>query len=119
MNLLSSLAVAASSAPAVPTGDAAREIGPGFAGFVATAAMVIVVIFLIRDMTRRIRRVRYAGTAEERQAELVERGRQRHADGEQFPPRGNPGPDGVVDPYSAGSGDDDDEGSGPGRDQTR
>lgn len=96
MNLLSSLAVAASSAPAVPTGDAAREIGPGFAGFVATAAMVIVVIFLIRDMSRRIRRVRYAGTAEERQAELVERGRERRAEGEEFPPTSNPGPDGAL-----------------------
>lgn len=97
MNLLSSLVVAASSAPAVPTGDAAREIGPGFAGFVATAAMVIVVIFLIRDMTRRIRRVRYAGTAEERQAELVERGRERQEQDGDFPPRGNPGPDGPLD----------------------
>lgn len=113
MNLLSSLAVAASSAPAVPTGDAAREIGPGFAGFVATAAMVIVVIFLIRDMSRRIRRVRYAGTAEERQAELVERGRQRHAEGEDFPPRGNPGPDGTI-----GAGNDDDD-PDAGRDQIR
>lgn len=110
MNLLSSLAVAASSAPAVPTGDAAREIGPGFAGFVATAAMVIVVIFLIRDMSRRIRRVRYAGTAEERQAELVERGRQRHAEGEEFPPAGHPGPD------AAGNDDDDPD---AGRDQSR
>ncbi|HXD29420.1 MAG TPA: hypothetical protein VN621_11760 [Arthrobacter sp.] len=90
VNLLSSLVIVASSAPAVPTGDAAREIGPGFAGFVATAAVVIVVIFLIRDMTRRIRRVRYAGTAEERQAELVERGRERHAEGEGFPPAGHP-----------------------------
>lgn len=90
MNLLSSLVVSASSAPAVPTGDAAREIGPGFAGFVATAAVVIVVIFLIRDMTRRIRRVRYAGTAEERQAELVERGRERHAESEAFPPAAPP-----------------------------
>lgn len=115
MNLLSSLVVAASSAPAVPTGDAAREIGPGFAGFVATAAMVIVVIFLIRDMTRRIRRVRYAGTAEERQAELVERGRARQAQGDEFPPRGTPGPDagsGTGDPDSGT--DDDAPGTGRG-----
>lgn len=117
MNLLSSLVVTASSAPAVPTGDAAREIGPGFAGFVATASMVIVVIFLIRDMTRRIRRVRYAGTAEERQAELVERGRARQAQDDDFPPGGNPGPD-------AGSGtgpvdDGNDEDPETGRDQSR
>jgi hypothetical protein len=61
--------------PSVPTGDAARAIGPGFAGFVATALLVIVVIFLIRDMVRRIRRVRYTAQAEERQRDLVERGR--------------------------------------------
>ncbi|WP_417217075.1 hypothetical protein [Arthrobacter sp.] len=119
MNLLSSLVVAASSAPAVPTGDAAREIGPGFAGFVATAAMVIVVIFLIRDMSRRIRRVRYAGTAEERQAELVERGRERHAQTEEFPPRGNPGPDGVIGSGSNNAQDDDGEGPDAGHGQDR
>ncbi|WP_146111914.1 hypothetical protein [Arthrobacter sp. MYb227] len=55
--------------------DAARSIGPGFVGFVATAALVIVTIFIIRDMTRRIRRVRYQGEAEARQQELVERGK--------------------------------------------
>ncbi len=116
MNLLSSLVVSASSAPAVPTGDAAREIGPGFAGFVATAAVVIVVIFLIRDMTRRIRRVRYAGTAEERQAELVERGRERHAASEGFPPAGNPGPDGATDAGNTRPGNDEaPEGTGRGQ----
>ncbi len=117
MNLFSSVLVAASSAPAVPTGEAAREIGPGFAGFVATAAMVIVVIFLIRDMTRRIRRVRYAGTAEERQNELVERGRERQAASDEFPPRSNPGPDGSI-RFGDGTEDNDDgpdSGQGPAR----
>jgi hypothetical protein len=33
--------------------------------------MVIVVIFLIWDMTRRIRRIRYQSEQQERQAELV------------------------------------------------
>lgn len=116
MNLLSSVLVAASSAPAIPTGDAASEIGPGFAGFVATAAMVIVVIFLIRDMTRRIRRVRYSGTAEERQAELVERGRERQAGSDEFPPRSNPGPDGNIGTADGNAGD---EGTDPGQGPSR
>lgn len=35
------------------------EVTPGLLGFLATLFLVIAVIFLIRDMTRRIRRVRY------------------------------------------------------------
>ena len=49
----------AATDPAVPTTDEDRfrDIGPGFAGFVATGLMVVVVIFLIVDMMRRIRRI--------------------------------------------------------------
>ncbi|MEE1619926.1 hypothetical protein V1259_00810 [Zafaria sp. J156] len=71
--------------PPAPTGDAARQIGPGFAGFLATALMVVAVIFLIRDMVRRIRRVRYAADAESRQQELVERGRELQPDDDALP----------------------------------
>lgn len=63
-----------SPSPAPINADAAQSIGPGFIGFVFTAAVAILTIFLIRDMTRRIRRVRYSGEAELRQAQLVERG---------------------------------------------
>ena len=35
------------------------QVTPGLLGFLATLFLVIAVIFLIRDMTRRIRRVRY------------------------------------------------------------
>jgi hypothetical protein len=55
--------------------DAAREIGPGFVGFVFTAFVAIAVILLVRDMQRRIRRVRYMSETEQRQQDMVERGR--------------------------------------------
>lgn len=74
--LLYAASVSPSPVPGVPTGDAAQSIGPGFAGFVATAVLVIVTIFIIKDMTRRIRRVRYTGEAMSRQQELVERGKE-------------------------------------------
>lgn len=111
VNVLSHLVIAASSTPAVPTGDAARAIGPGFAGFVATALMVIAVIFLIRDMTRRVRRVRYAGTAESRQADLVERGKALQGD-EDFPPPGTGGTASGSGPRHEGTQDDAGNGAG-------
>jgi flagellar biosynthesis/type III secretory pathway M-ring protein FliF/YscJ len=75
LNALSTAAVnlAATQSPSVPatTDEQYRDYGPGFVGFLATGAMVIVVIFLIWDMTRRIRRIRYQSEQQERQAELV------------------------------------------------
>ncbi|MGY5318242.1 hypothetical protein ACXA45_03285 [Neomicrococcus lactis] len=71
---------ASSTYPAAPTEDQAREIGPGFLGFIFTAFMVICVIFLLKDMTRRIRRVRYEAEATTRQRELVERGERERAE---------------------------------------
>lgn len=35
------------------------QVTPGLLGFLATLFLVIAIIFLIRDMSRRIRRVRY------------------------------------------------------------
>lgn len=71
---------ASATAPATPTGDAAREIGPGFLGFVFTAFIAIAAILLLKDMTRRIRRVRYEAEATTRQRELVERGERDRAE---------------------------------------
>ena len=48
--------------------------GPGFLGFVFTALLAVAVIFLIRDMIRRVRRVRYTSEAESRQDSMVQRG---------------------------------------------
>ncbi|WP_102161425.1 hypothetical protein [Zhihengliuella halotolerans] len=75
VNFMLVLASADPSLMEAPTGDAARSIGPGFVGFVATAFMVVAVIFLIRDMVRRIRRVRYQGEAQQRQSELMDKGK--------------------------------------------
>ncbi|EMQ99433.1 hypothetical protein [Paeniglutamicibacter gangotriensis] len=75
--MYSFLLYAASVSPSpVPAADAADSAVPGFASFVATAAVVIITIFLIRDMTRRIRRVRYRGEAQALQQELVEKGKE-------------------------------------------
>lgn len=84
MQTLFSAYLAATITPSVPTTDEDRfrDIGPGFAGFVATAVMVVVVILLIVDMMRRIRRIRYQSEQQERQAEMVLAGEEEAADRE-------------------------------------
>jgi hypothetical protein len=69
------------AATVTPSGDPTLKPGldpasvtPGTLGFLATLFVVVLVIFLIRDMVKRIRRVRY--TAEVEQARV-----QRAADG--------------------------------------
>ncbi|GAA1409075.1 hypothetical protein AUR04nite_23230 [Glutamicibacter uratoxydans] len=57
--------------------EKASDYGPGFLGFIFTAFMVIMGIFLIRDMIRRVRRVRYQSDAEARQEKMVSDGEQR------------------------------------------
>ncbi|THJ67895.1 hypothetical protein E8P82_03435 [Arthrobacter echini] len=44
------------------------SVTPGIEGFLATLFVVVLVIFLIRDMVKRIRRVRYAGEVEQARA---------------------------------------------------
>ncbi len=44
------------------------DVTPGTVGFIATFAMVVAVIFLIRDMSRRIRRINVEGRAREDEA---------------------------------------------------
>ncbi|GAA2558179.1 hypothetical protein HD598_000067 [Neomicrococcus aestuarii] len=95
MNFLVNL-YASSAYPSAPSEDAAREIGPGFLGFIFTAFLVVCVIFLIKDMTRRIRRVRYEAEATTRQRELVERGERERAESGLY--------DGVDSRPAAGSG---------------
>lgn len=41
------------------------QVTPGLLGFLFTLVMVVAVIFLIRDMSKRIRRVRYQGMMDE------------------------------------------------------
>ncbi|WP_246165495.1 hypothetical protein [Arthrobacter yangruifuii] len=61
MNFLYSLATAVTPAPdeTLAPGVAAEDVTPGLLGFLFTLFMVIAIILLIRDMTKRIRRVRY------------------------------------------------------------
>ena len=46
-------------------GTRESEIGPGIGGFIATFVMVAATVFLIRDMGRRIRRVRHRAMLEQ------------------------------------------------------
>lgn len=67
------LAVTPSPSPSVPQFDE-NQVTPGPWGFVATFAVAAVVVLLIIDMTRRVRRVNYRAEVEERlQEELRER----------------------------------------------
>lgn len=52
--------------PTTPPEFDPNTVTPGVAGFVAIALVAIATIFLLVDMTRRIRRVRYRGEVRER-----------------------------------------------------
>lgn len=51
--------------PGTPPGFDPNTVTPGVEGFIAIAVVAILVIFLLVDMTRRIRRVRYRGEIRE------------------------------------------------------
>ena len=61
MNFLYSLALAVTPAPeeTLAPGIDEKDVTPGLLGFIFTLFLALVIIFLIRDMTKRIRRVRY------------------------------------------------------------
>lgn len=60
-----------------PSPISADEVTPGWIGFAITAILMVVVVLLIFDMVRRIRRVRYRAEAQERiAAELEGNGRE-------------------------------------------
>ena len=72
MNFLYSLPLAVTPAPeeTLAPGVDPKDVTPGLLGFLLTLFLVIAIIFLIRDMTKRIRRVRYR---EQVATELMER----------------------------------------------
>ncbi|MCC3280116.1 hypothetical protein LJ754_13245 [Arthrobacter sp. zg-Y40] len=72
MNFLYSLPLAVTPAPdeTLAPGVDPKDVTPGLLGFIFTLFMVIAIVFLIRDMTKRIRRVRYR---EQLATELLER----------------------------------------------
>ncbi|HEY8293714.1 MAG TPA: hypothetical protein VIG41_00125 [Micrococcaceae bacterium] len=51
--------------PSLTPGLEADQVGPGFLGFLVTFGVVAIMFFLIRDMVKRIRRVRYRAQVEE------------------------------------------------------
>ncbi|WP_253904279.1 hypothetical protein [Arthrobacter sp. Br18] len=62
-------AMAPSEDPALREGLDPASVTPGTLGFLATLFVVIGVFFLIRDMTKRIRRVRYTAMVQEARLE--------------------------------------------------
>jgi hypothetical protein len=65
-----SILVLATTAPgdsgSLRPGLDADQVSPGFLGFLFTLFVVVIMFFLIRDMVKRIRRVRYRAQVEER-----------------------------------------------------
>lgn len=61
----------ATTDPAIPTQPGLRpgltedQVTPGLLGFIVTFAIVVIMFFLIRDMVKRVRRVRYRAQVEE------------------------------------------------------
>lgn len=66
--LVATVVVGADATPSPsPTPSLSDDsVTPGVVGFFVTAAIVVVVVFLILDMVRRMRRVRYREEARER-----------------------------------------------------
>lgn len=62
--VLAALAAAPSPSPTSTVPDV--DVTPGVAGFIAIAAVAILTILLVIDMTRRIRRTRYRSEIRER-----------------------------------------------------
>lgn len=70
MNLLYSVYLTVNPAPIegdLKPGLEEGDITPGLLGFLATLFLAVCVVFLIRDMVKRIRRVRYRAQAAEAQ----------------------------------------------------
>lgn len=59
LNLAATVTPTPGDDPSLRPGLDPAQVTPGLLGFLATLFLVIAVIFLIRDMARRIRRVRY------------------------------------------------------------
>ena len=80
--------VTPSDDPTLRPGLDPASVTPGTLGFLATLFIVVAVIFLIRDMVKRVRRVRYAAEVEQARAA-------RSSDGTASPMRGAAAGDGV------------------------
>ncbi|WP_258067089.1 hypothetical protein [Arthrobacter sp. GMC3] len=68
MHTLILIAATTPPSPPLPTlrpGLTEDQVTPGLLGFVITFSIVVVMFFLIRDMVKRVRRVRYRAQVEE------------------------------------------------------
>ncbi|MBT1002393.1 hypothetical protein KIH31_07235 [Paenarthrobacter sp. DKR-5] len=75
MHLLTALAAATPSpAPSLRPGLTDDQVSPGFLGFIVIFFLALAVVFLIRSMSKRIRRVRYQAQVLEEQNLLGEAG---------------------------------------------
>ncbi|WP_028280175.1 hypothetical protein [Arthrobacter sp. H5] len=73
LNLAAAVTPEPGDEPSLRPGLDPSQVTPGTLGFLATLFLVVAVIFLIRDMVKRIRRVRYRALAEEEAQQLRER----------------------------------------------
>ncbi|MFJ6281020.1 hypothetical protein [Arthrobacter subterraneus] len=89
LNLAATVTPAPGDEPSLRPGLDPSQVTPGLLGFLATLFLVVAVIFLIRDMARRIRRVRYREMANLE----AEEARQAGQSGEQFGAEGAAGPE--------------------------
>lgn len=96
LNLAAAVTPEPGDEPSLRPGLDPSQVTPGTLGFLATLFLVVAVIFLIRDMVKRIRRVRYRALAEEEAQQARERpedgGASRNAVDPDAP---GPGPDAV------------------------
>ena len=84
-HLLTELVLAVTPSPSPPPQFDENQVTPGPWGFVITFAIAGIVVFLVIDMVRRVRRVNYRAEIDERlQAEVAERDAAR-ADGPDGP----------------------------------
>ena len=65
VNQMLAAVVTPSDDPTLRPGLDPASVTPGTLGFLATLFIVVAVIFLIRDMVKRVRRVRYAAEVEQ------------------------------------------------------
>ena len=97
------------AATTTPSGDPTLRPGldpssvtPGTLGFLATLFVVVLVIFLIRDMVKRIRRVRYTAEVDQARRDAAAPGDVPPGPAGHIDPRPLQGPDGTDRPMPGG-----------------
>ena len=89
LNLVSAVSPNPNQEDGLRPGLDPSQVTPGLLGFIFTLLMVVAVIFLIRDMSKRIRRVRYQGMVDDAAADDATEGQLDDDGGYQPHPEGN------------------------------